>query len=92
MAKKSISKISFDSVASPSHININNDDNDNIHHNLMDDIEIKTKNQTHSFRGFYIENELVDLIDRLTAGKGRGAKSNLVNRILKDRFKEEGLL
>lgn len=52
----------------------------------------KPKEETHIFKGFYLENEIADVIDDLAEGKPRGIKSELVNTILKNYFKSEGIL
>lgn len=92
--RRKIADISFDGVASNTDINNNNNnDNDNTKEtSILDDLGREPKDKTHVFKGFYIENELAVLIDRITANKGKGAKSDLINRILRNAFKQEGLL
>jgi hypothetical protein len=81
----------FDKVADNS--NSNNDTNTN-NDSILNDVlgDQKTKDQTHIFKGFYLEREVAAAIDRITAGKKKGVKSDLVNRILKNYLKEEGVM
>ena len=98
MARKNKDLAGFGEVA-----NINNDintkinDNANINEVNSDTLDelLKGKKKlqdTHVLRGFYIENELADVIDRLGEKGGRGIKSKIVNEALKIIFKEKGLL
>lgn len=85
----------FESVAS-NNININNnkennidDENkDGVYDELYEKIELKNqpKDKTHKFRGYYLENEVVKVIDEITKGMPKGYKSDLVNDILKGYF------
>lgn len=52
----------------------------------------KSKVQTHTLKGFYLEMEVAAAIDRISKGKSRGFKSQLVNEILKKELKMRGLL
>ncbi|WP_373896410.1 hypothetical protein [Virgibacillus sp. CBA3643] len=97
MSKKQRRSISsFDDVAVDSNINSDKDNDTNKETNTDDKIDNilgkKTKDQTHSFRGYYLENQVADTIDKVTDRKTKGVKSELVNEILKKYFQEEGLL
>lgn len=92
MSRKRRSVSDFGKVASDS--TISNDTRPKNKNSIIEDVlkSSKTKEQTHTYKGFYLENEVADTIDRITEGKGRGMKSEIVNRILKNHFKEEGIL
>lgn len=83
---------SFDKVAS--NIDINNKDNDTNKSNndLVDRVRSKTKKETHTFKGYYLENEVANQIDVLTDGQPRGTKSEFVNEIIKKYLQGEGRL
>ena len=90
MARKNKNLTTFDDVANNNNINNNNNSDNNI---LTDVLKSKkTKDQTHVFKGFYLEHEVAHAIDRITEGKQKGVKSELVNEILKKYFREEGIL
>jgi len=93
----------FDKVANDSDINSKNDYEDkqeiNINLNkskkakLNDVLGVKsTKSDTHEFRGYYLEIPLIEAIDKITEGEPKGTKSDLVNHILKESFKDNGWL
>lgn len=96
MSRKNKSIAGFGDFADLNDINNNTNverkNNINITSDLEKVISKTPKEKTHVFKGFYLENELAQIIDNKTNGKGRGAKSDLVNAILKDRFKQEGWL
>lgn len=48
------------------------------------------KSVTHTYRGFYLENDIVKVLDRLAKKGGKGIKSQLVNEALKRIFIEKG--
>lgn len=72
--------------------NIESSKNSDSNNDLMDDIlqTRETKDKTHTFRGFYLENDLVRALDRNTVGKPKGVKSDLINAILREKFKAMG--
>lgn len=74
--------------------NINIDSNSKSDTDILGDIMKgkKTKDETHVFRGYYLENEIANTIDRITASKPRGTKSEIVNEVLKKYFKQEGIM
>lgn len=84
----------FDEVANDIDIDSTskNDNKDNI--DLVSDIikGHKTKDETHIFKGYYLENDIANVIDRISEGKPRGFKSELVNQILKNYFISEDLM
>lgn len=90
--KRDIANLSFDSVASD--INNDNDKNNEKESGLLEGIGRVPKDKTHVFKGFYLEIELANIIDRIADPKvaGKGAKSDLVNKILREAFSREGLL
>ena len=90
MSRKKRSISGFDKVASENDIDINNKDKNDLLHDIIE--KKKTKDQTHIFKGFYLEKAIADVIDRLSAGKTKGIKSEIVNEILKKYFRENGLL
>lgn len=94
MSKKERRSISsFGQVASNIDINnksnIENNNNDIIKSLVKENIP---KDKTHTFKGYYLENEVANTIDRLSEGKHKGFKSDLVNEIIKKFFQKEGLL
>lgn len=82
---------SFDEVANNSNIKNENENNEN---NILKNVleHRRPKGKTHVFKGFYLEREVAALIDRLTDDKPKGTKSDLVNEILKEYFKREGIM
>jgi len=83
--------VAGDEIASSEEQNINNNNNEN------DPVESiikdkKTKDQTHTQRGFYLENKVSDAIDRVAENKSKGIKSEMVNEILKKYFQEHGFM
>lgn len=48
------------------------------------------KDDTHTYRGFYLENSIVKIIDKKSKKGGKGMKSKIVNEALKIVFKEKG--
>lgn len=88
---------SFGDVSDHKNININSEnETDNKTENDSTIKQIlegqKSKEETHVFKGFYLENEVADAIDRITRRSPKGAKSKLVNAILKKHLKDEGYL
>lgn len=83
---------SFNEVASNSDINSNDKNNDD--NNVLDNIlkEKKSKEQTHIFKGYYLEREVANAIDRITEGKPKGTKSDFVNAVIKNYLISEGYL
>ena len=78
---------SFNEVASNSDIkNNNNDILDNIINNR------KPKEKTHVFKGYYLERDVANTIDRITEGKPKGAKSDFVNEVIKKYLTSEGYM
>lgn len=94
MARKNREVSTFDKVAGDS--NINNDKDSNNNNDGVNDIlgAKKTKNDTHTFKGFYLENEVANMIDTLADrhGNQKGVKSELANEILKKYFQSEGFM
>lgn len=90
MTKKKRTISSFIDVASNS--NIENDSN--IKDDSISDIleGKKTKEQTHIFKGYYLEREVANTIDRITEGKPKGVKSEFVNQVLKNYLISEGYM
>lgn len=96
--KRDISRIDFSKVADDSNININtenNKENDNEINwqETLDDIlkPRESMDETHKFRGYYLENKVADTIDRITGSNPKkGMKSDLINHILKQYFKDKG--
>lgn len=89
---------SFEDVADNINIdserNINKDDDEKNDVDLVESI-IKgkaLKEDTHIFKGYYLENDVANAIDRITDGKPRGTKSELVNQILKNYFMDTGIM
>jgi hypothetical protein len=83
--------------------NINNnlkndlDFNHNATNNFTDELDDilsskENKNKTHILKGIYFERDLAKAIDKVTKGKGKGAKSEIINAIVKKAFKEKGWL
>lgn len=89
--KKGKNLAGFGEVAGDS-IKHNNDSNSDSE--FMKDIVRgrKNKEDTHTYRGFYLENDLVRTMDRIAHDRPRGVKSDLVNAILREKFKEMGWL
>lgn len=81
---------SFGEVANDINIDNKNDNNKN---DLVDRIirGNKNKKETHTFKGYYLENRVADKIDELTDGEPRGTKSEFVNEIIKKYFQSEGI-
>lgn len=95
MARKNRTLAGFDAVASEIESNNESDNNSN-NESGNDDIVERINNKkrvvdTHPYRGYYLEKEVSDTIDRLAKGK-KGAKSDLVNSILKNYFIKEGYM
>lgn len=84
----------FDEVANGNKDNINNDIKKKNNVDLVSDIiqGKRNKDETHVFKGYYLENDVANTIDRITDNKPRGTKSELVNEILKKYFKKEGIM
>lgn len=67
-----------------------NSNNDNDNNSLNDIVENRvTKDKTHVFRGFYLEKDLVKVLDKYTKNK-KGLKSEVVNNALRNAFKDAG--
>jgi hypothetical protein len=93
MARKGKSLADFGAIASDTNINISNDNNSNdkdVIGNILSGK--KSKKDTHTFKGYWLENEVANTIDRITEGKPKGVKSELVNEIIKKYLKSEGLM
>lgn len=88
--KRTIS--SFDEVASNS--NIKNESNTNDNNDVLDSIinERKPKEKTHVFKGYYLEREVANTIDRITDGKPKGTKSDFINEVIKKYLISEGFM
>lgn len=74
----------------------NESNNNSNNESGTDDIVERINNKkrvvdTHPYRGYYLEKEVSDTIDRIAKGK-KGAKSDLVNSILKNYFIKEGYM
>lgn len=78
---------SFNEVASNSDIKNNNND-------ILDNIinKRKPKEKTHVFKGYYLERDVANTIDRITEGKPKGAKSDFVNEVIKKYLTSEGYM
>jgi hypothetical protein len=77
--------------------NINIEINDNVNNDFFDkllgeDKEIKKKEDTQTLRGFYIENDLLAILDSLASNGGKGLKSKIVNEALRRVFQDKGLI
>lgn len=61
---------------------------------VLDDIiqERKPKEKTHIFKGYYLEREVANTIDRITEGKPKGTKSDFVNEVIKKYLTSEGYM
>lgn len=87
------SSVANDDLEENNNINSENDidSNSNTNNNSLNDIvESKTtKDKTHVFRGFYLEKDLVKVLDKHTKNK-KGLKSEVVNNALRNAFKDAG--
>lgn len=102
MTKEKRKVAGFGKVAGGNDSNINSDTEENITIDVEsrrnDDIlgnileANKSKDETHTFKGFYLENDVARTIDRVTQNKAKGAKSDLVNEILKRYFKDADVM
>lgn len=94
MTKKRRTLSGFDQVASDIDNNNAIDNEKKVKNDAIKSImkNIKTKDQTHTYKGFYLENKVADKIDEVTEGKPRGAMSELVNSIIKKYFQDAGLM
>lgn len=81
---------SFNEVASNSDIKNNNNNNNDILDNIINNR--KPKEKTHVFKGYYLERDVANTIDRITEGKPKGAKSDFVNEVLKNYLRSEGYM
>lgn len=81
---------SFDDVASNNDINSNDNNKNDVINDILEGK--KTKDQTHIFKGYYLEREVANAIDRITEGRPKGTKSDLVNHIIKNYLTDEGIL
>jgi 16S rRNA U516 pseudouridylate synthase RsuA-like enzyme len=90
--KRTIS--SFNEVANDSdinkNINSNSDNKDDILKSVTKDK--KPKDQTHTFKGYWLENKVANEIDRMTDGHPKGTKSEFINQIIKNYLISEGRL
>ena len=96
MARKNKDLAGFNEVANID-INVNDNISNDVNEGNSDTLDqlLKGKKklqETHVLRGFYIENELANVIDRLGEKSGRGIKSKIVNEALKIIFREKGLM
>lgn len=84
----------FDSVAGDDDNNIKINRDSDIDNDLISNVmkSNKPKTKTHEFKGYYFEKEIVNVINKLTEGKPKGTKSDLVNDIVKKYFKDHDLL
>lgn len=91
--------LTFNDVADDSDINMNDDiDNAKKSNSLIGTAisEQQSKSDTSQFRGYYLENEVIEALERAINDKNRGkkkvkgTKSYVVNEILKHHLLEEG--
>lgn len=72
----------------------NNSDNNSNKPKKQDPEEVinskKTKDQTHIFKGYYLERKVANRVDKNSSRGIRGSKSDYVNTILKNHFIEIG--
>ena len=101
MSKKTEKKLlsQFDTIADSkedTNVNVNDNVNDNIEIDEVDRViqnrKMKMAEKSTKPKGIYFEVEVSEAIDRITEGKGRGAKSDIVNAAVKQVFKEKGWL
>ena len=94
MSRKKRSISSFNEVASNNNIESDNKNDVNTNDNVIDDIiqGRKSKEQTHIFKGYYLERDVANTIDRITEGKPKGTKSDFVNEVIKRYLKSEGYM
>lgn len=94
MARKKENIADFDSVADINNNNKINAKENNSNNDELDNIllEKENKGNTHILKGIYFEREVARAIDRVSRGKGKGVKSDLVNAAVKQVFKEKGWL
>lgn len=92
MSRKKRTISGFNEVANNS--NIKNDSDDNTNNTVLDNIinDRKPKEKTHIFKGYYLEREVANAIDRITEGKPKGTKSDFVNEVIKNYLISEGLM
>jgi len=67
-------------------------ENSNSDNNFLNDIidSKQTKDKTHIFKGFYLERDIANTIDKYASGKPKGVKSDIVNEALRRTFKDMG--
>lgn len=84
----------FDAVASTKHdnniINDNNNKNKNDNANVIENI-LKNKKPPKKLTGLYLEDDVARKLDEV-AGGTKGAKSEIVNTVLRRFFQEQGLM
>lgn len=80
---------SFQEVASDINIK-NNDNSDDLLNSVLKDK--KPKEKTHIFKGYYLEREVANEIDRITDGKPKGTKSEFINAVIKSYLISEGYI
>ena len=79
--------------AESNQITPNNDEKEMQKHNLLQDlIEQKKKRDSKKLIGVYFEGDVADVLDEIGESGGRGAKSKIVNDVMRDFFEKQGLL
>jgi hypothetical protein len=98
MSRENRNLAGFSQVADVSpKINNNNNEKNSVNDSQSKEMDVldkvlddKTKkSKTMKLKGIYFENDVARAIDRVTRGRGKGAKSELINAIVKMVFKQK---
>ncbi|WP_215148911.1 hypothetical protein [Exiguobacterium sp. s91] len=82
---------SFNEVANDPCNNASNNNSENVNNSALKEI-LNTKRSNTVYTGFYIEEDLSEILNSLQQRGQRGVKSATVNLALRELFKKEGYL